>query len=73
MRFDGWTWVWIAWILLGVVLEGVALARPAKGDTLSEQVWSLYAHSTFGKFAAWMVSAFLVWLVVHFVTRGKLG
>ncbi|MDX6740754.1 hypothetical protein [Actinocorallia sp. A-T 12471] len=33
------TLAWIGWIAAFVVIEGVALARRAPGDTLSEHVW----------------------------------
>lgn len=68
-----WPMIWGAWVLTGVVLECIALWSPSKHDTLSEQVWGIFTHPTFGKFAAWMLTAFLLWLAVHFVSRGKWG
>ena len=67
------TAVWLVYAAIGLAIECYALARPASGDTLSEQVWGLFSHPTFGKFAAWMLTAFLVWLMVHFVSKGRLG
>lgn len=66
-----WPAIWIGWVLLGVVLEFIALRSKAKGDTLSENIWSMFNHSTYGKFATYMLSAFLIWLVIHFATKGK--
>lgn len=68
-----WSWAWLVWILVGVAIEIAALLRPAPGDTLSEHAWAVFANPTIGKFAAWMVFAFLIWLAVHFVSRGKWG
>lgn len=39
---NGFTVGWIAWLLGFVALEGIALARKAKGDTLSEHVWGWF-------------------------------
>lgn len=70
---SAWAWLWLAWAAAGLALELVALLRPAPGDTLSEQVWLLLAQRGVGKFLAWMLTAFLLWLAFHFVTRGRLG
>jgi hypothetical protein len=37
---SGFTWLWIAWGLAFVVIEGVALFNSSRGDTLSEHVWA---------------------------------
>lgn len=74
MKPNGWTLYWIIWVVVGFLLpEIIALSKPGKGDTLSEQIWMLYDNSTFGKFATWMVTAFLAWTIVHFITRGRWG
>jgi hypothetical protein len=70
---SNWALFWLVWVAVGVVAEFAALSRPAKGDTLSEQVWSVLASPTYGKFAAWMLSAFLLWMIVHFASKGRLG
>ncbi len=36
-----WTWLWIAYGLGGLALEAVALLRPARSDTASENIWKL--------------------------------
>lgn len=65
------TFIWVAWILAGVGIELFALHSTAKGDTLSEQVWALFDNATWGKFSMYIGGAFLVWMAVHFLTRGK--
>lgn len=66
-------WLWIAWIASGVVLELYAICDRADGDTLSESVWSMLSIPGWGKFIAWMLTAFLLWLAAHFASRGRLG
>lgn len=39
---NAFTVAWVVWLLGFAVLEGVALARKAPGDTLSEHVWSWF-------------------------------
>lgn len=73
MKWNEWTTFWLCWILVGVVAEGIALYRGAKGDTLSEQVWGALDLPGYGKFLAWMLTAMLIWAAVHFVTRGRYG
>lgn len=38
-----WTVAWVLWIAAFAVIEGLALARKEKGDTLSEHVWKWFA------------------------------
>lgn len=40
---SGFTVAWILWIMAFVGIEGYALARKEKGDTLSEHVWKWFA------------------------------
>lgn len=68
-----WSWIWGVYVLLGVILELVALFRPESDDTLSEHVWALFSNPTWGKFITWMFTAFLVWMAVHFASKGRLG
>ncbi|WP_189112234.1 hypothetical protein [Pilimelia terevasa] len=76
---DIWTIGWLAWLGLFVVLEGVALARKAPDDTLSEHVWKWFGIGRPGnrpKFSGWVkfrrfaLLAFLAWLVAHFLSGG---
>lgn len=76
---DVWAWAWICWSAIFLILEGAALARKAKGDTLSEHVWQLLdvANRRRGSALAWHVRLRrsvlvmgLAWLVVHLLTGG---
>lgn len=40
---DIWSWLWVGWLGAFAVIEGVALARDDRGDTLSEHVWKWFA------------------------------
>lgn len=67
-----WTLAWVAWLGLFVLMEGTALARPQRGDTLSEQVWKwfgVYAHQHISDWTFWhfLLLAFMAWLSCHFV------
>ena len=66
-------WLWIGWVALGVGLEMYAIFDKVKGDTLSESVWTVLTIPGWGKFVAWMLTAFLLWLAAHFASKGKLG
>lgn len=66
----------IGWIVLGLGVLGLELSaifNKRKGDTLSEHVWK-YALGNDGTRLAKLrrlgVLSFMVWLTVHFVTRG---
>jgi len=62
------TAAWIIWGLAFIGLEAWALIRSEKGDTLSEQVWALFGVSN----VVWFMGAgFLLWLVIHFLSRGR--
>lgn len=67
-----WSIAWAVWVLIGIAIEMAALLNKTKDDTLSENIWAVYANPTFGKFIAWMFTAFLLWMCLHFVYRGKL-
>jgi len=36
---DIWSWLWIAWIGAFLIIEGIALFRKQRNDTLSEKTW----------------------------------
>lgn len=64
---NGWSWYWVAWIVLGFgIPEGYALATNAK-NTLSWQVWD--AESFGGLWVRVPVFIFCLWLLVHMVWR----
>lgn len=60
--------IWISWLAVGGIIELITLFNTPQGDTLSENVWSML---TAYPFTAWIVGGFLIWLVLHFLTKGK--
>lgn len=62
-----WPWLWGAWILLFLVLEGIAIKDPEGGDTLTEQISYLGGFSPYMFAAAFLI--FVAWLVTHFIGR----
>ncbi|WDS51718.1 membrane protein [Streptomyces phage Triumph] len=73
----GFEYAWAAWAGAFVVIEGVALYRKDKNDTLSEQVWKIF-HTAQGQqktkttqVRRAVLTMFLAWLVAHFLTGGK--
>jgi hypothetical protein len=72
----GFEIAWAAWAGAFLIVEGVALARKDKNDTLSEQVWRLF-HTAKGQRKDGTTQArravlvmFLAWLTAHFLTGG---
>lgn len=67
-----WPYIWLAWAVIGLTLELWALNDKAKGDTLSEQVWSLVAlarkHKVVGLLHIGLIG-FFVWLGLHFAFK----
>jgi len=65
---DGYSIAWAAWAAAFVVIEGAALYRKGKGDTLSEHVWQVFSIKHEGK-AVWIrrggLASFLIWLAAH--------
>ena len=72
---DTYTWLWIAWLLAFIGIEAAALINKDKGDTLSEHIWKWFSvkegDSNRRTFRMVMLGGFLGWLVVHFMTGGK--
>lgn len=68
-----WSAIWIIWMATFGVVEGIALIRPGRGDTLSENVWRWFKTGpghTVGigwGWRAFALGAFLVWLALHLV------
>ncbi len=60
--------IWILWLAVGGVIELITLFNAPKEDTLSENVWALF---TAYPITAWLVGGFLIWLTLHFLTKGK--
>jgi hypothetical protein len=77
-----WDALWIGWLLIFAVIEGVALKRCAAGDTFSEAVWRWFAVDVDAdegsrKRGVWMwrarrfsLLALVAWLAVHFLSGG---
>ena len=69
---EAFTSAWVVWILAFVGIEGAALLRKDKGDTLSEHVWKWFRITDKPK--GWNIrrlSLFggLIWLTGHFIWR----
>lgn len=65
-----YTWLWLAWGLVFLLIEGRALTNKQADDTLSEHVWKWFTVR--GKNARWtfqrfFLAAFMVWLSGHFI------
>jgi len=67
---SGWAWVWLVWMSVFAVVEGMALANKSKDDTLSEHVWKWFhvdgrRPTGFTWVLRGLLLTFLVWLVGH--------
>ena len=65
---DGFTVAWLLWFGMFAAVEGIAIVRKARGDTLSEHMWKWFKIND--KPRQWTVrrgvlAVFLVWLTVH--------
>lgn len=74
---DGWDYAWASWVAAFAILEGVALARKSKNDTLSEKVWKVFGTARPGplpdgwtRFRRFALLSGLAWLAAHFLTGG---
>lgn len=71
------TLLWVGIVIYFVIVEGVALVRKKRGDTLSEHVWDWFClkGEKDGK-SAWCIVrrvlffGFWIWLTVHFLSGG---
>ena len=70
-----WAWVWIGWIAYFAGFETWALIRKGQGDTLSENVRSLFRTNTTAGRWVWIVvgGVLFAWLLVHMAVAGALG
>jgi len=70
-----WGWFWILWILMFMVGEALALAKPGKGDTLSEQFWYLRDRMSPEVYSLvlFLLGGLLLWALVHFAWQGRNG
>lgn len=67
------TVLWIIWLAMFAAIEGAALVRKERGDSLSEHIWSWFAIRNKPK--GWqarraVLVMFLAWLVTHLLTGG---
>jgi hypothetical protein len=67
-------WVWIAWLVAFLGIEGVAIFNKKKGDTLSENVWRWFSvldkPSLKKTLRVGALGIFMGWLFIHFVSGG---
>lgn len=74
MRNIYFTIGWSIWVIYFVVLETFALIDRDKGDTLSEHIWAIiFANDRPRSVVFYIAGGALVWLVVHFLFRGRFG
>jgi hypothetical protein len=74
----GWTWLWLGWIAIFGIIEGIALTNSQHSDTLSEHLWSWFGYDREGRksrkgwarLRRFLLLAFLIWLILHVVTSG---
>lgn len=68
------TWLWIGWLGVFVVVEGIALFNKREDDTLSHHIWKWFSlkdeTGRFAKLRRTIFLGFMAWLVAHFVTGG---
>lgn len=62
-----WTKFWLAWAIIGFVVEMYAIFRGVEGGTLSEQLWFLRDTST-TIFSGLLI--LLAWSIYHFRYEG---
>ena len=76
-----WDWLWIGWLGIFAVIEGIALKREAAGDTFSEAVWRWFAvdvdankrckrGAKLWRFRRFTLLALVAWLALHFLGGG---
>jgi len=67
---SGFTFAWVMWLVMFAVIEGVAIFRKERGDTLSEHIWKWFQirESKDWNFRRAALAIFLVWLLVHMVS-----
>jgi len=63
-------YVWKAWFIAFLVLEGIAIKLGGE-RTLSHHVWAQFNVKDGISFELIALGVFLTWLLVHMVTGGK--
>jgi len=65
---------WVLWLLAFVIIEWLALKDIDTGDTLSEHVWAvMFQDGRPRPVIYYLVAGFMVWLLLHFMFRGRFG
>lgn len=72
------TALWLLWLVYFLVVEGFALFKSSPGATLSAHVWAWFGTDTknrsnrsgWARLRKLALLAFMVWLLVHFMTGG---
>lgn len=73
---NAWDYVWLAWLLSFVLIEGYALCSKGQRATFSEKVWKWFAigkdYPTTGlvRLRRFTLLAFVAWLAIHLLTGG---
>lgn len=65
--------LWLGWLALFLVIEGIALMNKKPGDTLSEYFWKWFSikhNGRHAKFRRLVALCFLAWLLAHFLSGG---
>jgi hypothetical protein len=77
---DIWSWLRVGWLGAFGAIDGVAIARDGRGDTLSEHVWKWFgigrhdesrpAVTGTVRLRRFVLLAVCAWLLAHFLTGG---
>lgn len=73
---DPFTWLWLGWLAVFAVIEGVALLNARNGDTLSENVRDWFGTKAGTRITGWVrvrrfaLVALMAWLSLHFLFDG---
>lgn len=67
---DKFAIAWILWAIAFIVIEFMALLDKKPGGTLSEGIWAFLGG---GPARYLLVGAVLLWLLIHFLGKGRWG
>ena len=59
MKIPGW--LWLVWVSIGVLVEGIAIGTAERGDTLTETIMATLPW--------WVVLVVVGWVTWHFGVR----
>jgi len=67
-KWNIWRTLWVAWLVVFLVIEGLAIFNRTDDDTLSEFVWDFITINPIG----WAgIAILLVWLISHFLFENE--